>query len=191
MLSQRIVRGDTRRPRGLGCRRLLGGRPLCRSCDGGLFRRTLGDSHLLWSHIKTLPNVFRGQLERLDGNLRQLDIRAANWAHGYTVLPCCPTVLVHRARPRNAIIARSTSMTCSAVSRPTRAWTFDLLTVVSLSIITSLSWSSPDNRPSPPAIRMRISGASSNALVIGATVTDAVASNRSSWTITAGRGFVA
>ncbi len=45
----------------------------------------------------------------------------------------------YRARPRNAIIARSTSMTCSTVSRPTRTWTFDLLTVVSLSIITSLS----------------------------------------------------
>lgn len=56
-----------------------------------------------------------------------------------SVLPGGPMVLVYRARPRNAIIARSTSTTCSAVSRPTRVWTFDLLTVVSLSIITSLS----------------------------------------------------
>ena len=55
------------------------------------------------------------------------------------VLPSGPTVVAYRARPRNAIIARSTSTTCSAVSRPTRTWTFDLLTVVSLSIITSLS----------------------------------------------------
>jgi hypothetical protein len=45
----------------------------------------------------------------------------------------------YRARPRNAIIARSISTSCAAVSRPTRAWTFDLLTVVSLSIMTSLS----------------------------------------------------
>ena len=50
-----------------------------------------------------------------------------------------PNGFHHRARPRNAIIARSISTSCSAVSRPTRVWTFDLLTVVSLSIITSLS----------------------------------------------------
>ncbi len=95
-------------------------------------------------------------------------------------LRCCPTVFTYRARPRNAIIARSTSTTCSAVSRPTRAWTFDLLTVVSLSIITSLSWSSPESRPLPPVMRMRISGASNSVLVIGATVTELVASKRSS-----------
>jgi hypothetical protein len=46
---------------------------------------------------------------------------------------------IYRARPRNTIIACSISTSCSAASRPTRAWTFDLLTVVSLSIITSLS----------------------------------------------------
>lgn len=50
---------------------------------------------------------------------------------------------------------------------------FDLRTVVSLSTITSLSWSSPDKRPAP--MRMRISGASNSVLVIGATVTELVA----------------
>ena len=37
-----------------------------------------------------------------------------------------PNVFTYPARPRNAIIARSTWTTCAAVSRPIRAWTFDL-----------------------------------------------------------------
>lgn len=59
----------------------------------------------------------------------------------YGIMHCKTTGFIHRARPRNAFGARSITTTCSVVSRPTRAWTFELLTVVSLSIITSLSWS--------------------------------------------------
>lgn len=72
-----------------------------------------------------------------------LELAVSVGPHQYRLLEALqrgpPAAFIYRARPRNAIIARSTSTTCSAVSRPTRAWTFDLLTVVSLSIITSLS----------------------------------------------------
>jgi len=119
-------------------------------------------------------NRLRGVTSKRPGIASDESIRPASRLH------CCPTSFHYRARPRNAIIARSTSTSCSDVRRPTRAWTFDLLTVVSLSTITSLSWSSPESRPSPALMRIRISGASNSVLVIGAVVTDFVASKRSS-----------
>lgn len=84
------------------------------------------------------PAVGR-RLERPLRTREYAGIEDAGLSVNDAVMHCASTVLAYRARPRNAIIARSTSTTCSAVSRPTRTWTFDLLTVVSLSIITSLS----------------------------------------------------
>ena len=95
----------------------------------------------------------------------------------------------HRASPRNAINERSTSTSCSDVRRPTRVRAFDRRTAVSLSTITSLSRSRPEIPSPSPGIRILKSGASMSWLVIGATATDRVESKRSSWMITAGRGF--
>ncbi len=86
----------------------------------------------------------------------------------------------HRASPRNAINERSTSTSCSDVRRPTRVSTFDRRTAVSLSTITSLSRSRPEIASWWPGIRIRNKGASMSWLVIGATTTDRVESNRSS-----------
>ena len=49
--------------------------------------------------------------------------------------------------------------------------------------------STPCRPDPPPRVKVRTGGASTALVVIGHTVIDAVASNRSSWTITTGRGL--
>ena len=71
--------------------------------------------------------------------------------------------------------------------RPTRSWTLLRRTEVSLSIMMSLSLARPDS--SLITTRTLKSGASVSVVINGTTVTDPVASNRSSWTISAGRGL--
>jgi len=59
--------------------------------------------------------------------------------------------------------------------------------VVSLSTMRLDAWSSP--LPASGTTPSRTSGAATGFVVSGQTVTEAVASNRSSWTITTGRGL--
>lgn len=84
----------------------------------------------------------------------------------------------HRASPRNVIIERSTSTSCSDVIRPTRVRTFDRRTAVNLSIMTSLSRSRPAIVSRSPGMRIRNIGASMSWLVIGATIADRVERRR-------------
>jgi hypothetical protein len=77
----------------------------------------------------------------------------------------------------------------SSPSRPTRCRSLDRDTVVTLSTMRLLGSSSPLTESGSTG--SRIMGASVGSVVKAQTVTDAVASNRSSWMITTGRGFPA
>src|SRR5437763_14081366 len=97
--------------------------------------------------------------------------------------------LAHPARPRKIIRARFRRTMSSSASRPTRLPSFALGIVVTLSTISRETASSPS--ASLGATTRRNSGASVGSLVKAQIVIELVASNRSSWTITIGRGLPA
>ena len=75
----------------------------------------------------------------------------------------------------------------SSDRRPTRSPSFERGTVVILSTISPLGWRIPVVLSASTAIRNN--GASVWSVVNAQTVTDAVATNRSSWMMTTGRGL--
>ena len=75
----------------------------------------------------------------------------------------------------------------SSDKRPTRSPSFERGTVVILSTISRLGWRIPV--VSFASMGIRNNGASVRSVVSAQTVTDAVASNRSSWMMTTGRGL--
>lgn len=84
---------------------------------------------------------------------------------------------------------RERSMSAMSVvgTRPIRAPRLDRRTVVILSIMAKLGWV----MPVVVGIAMRVVGASAAVVVSGMTTIDSVASNRSSWMMSAGRGLAA
>lgn len=72
-------------------------------------------------------------------------------------------------------------------TRPMRVPRLDRRTVVILSIMAKLGWV----MPVVVGIAMRVVGASAVVVVSGMTTIDSVASKRSSWMISAGRGLPA
>ena len=91
------------------------------------------------------------------------------------------------ASPRKTISDRFSCRSSSSRRRPSRSLRPDLGTVVILSTTRLLGRSSPFSCEG--WIWILTSGASIALVVNGQTETDAVASNRSSWTITTGRGL--
>lgn len=82
---------------------------------------------------------------------------------------------------------RSMSGMSAVGTRPMRVPRLDRRTVVILSIMAKLGWV----MPVVVGIAMRVVGASTAVVVSGMTTIDSVASNRSSWTMRAGRGLAA
>src|SRR5699024_10591269 len=91
------------------------------------------------------------------------------------------------ARPRKTINARPTRTSSWSGRWPTRSRKLARGIVVTLSIIRLDAWS----RPLVPvgSITRRVNGACTGFVVRGQTVTEAVASNRSSWMMRTGRGL--
>lgn len=82
---------------------------------------------------------------------------------------------------------RSMSAMSVVGTRPIRVPRLDRRTVVILSIMAKLGWVIPV----VVGIAMRVVGASAAVVVSGMTTIDSVASNRSSWMMSAGRGLAA
>jgi len=82
---------------------------------------------------------------------------------------------------------RLSATSSASLSRPSRSPKLDLGTVVTLSTIRRLGRSSPLSSDGSIGILTR--GASTGFVVNGHTETDEVASKRSSWTMTTGRGL--
>lgn len=82
---------------------------------------------------------------------------------------------------------RSMSAMSAVGTRPMRVPRLDRRTVVILSIMAKLGWV----MPVVVGIAMRVVGASAAVVVSGMTTIDSVASKRSSWMISAGRGLAA
>lgn len=82
---------------------------------------------------------------------------------------------------------RSMSAISAVGTRPIRVPRLDRRTVVILSIMAKLGWV----MPVVVGIAMRVVGASAAVVVSGMTTMDSVASNRSSWMMSAGRGLAA
>ena len=106
------------------------------------------------------------------------------------------TALVHLARrtatyvpatPRNTTMARPRATMSSSARRPILSPIFNRGIVVILSTMRLLGWRSPFITSA--LMRMRSSGASVGSVVKAQTVTESVASKRSSWTMTIGRDF--
>jgi hypothetical protein len=91
------------------------------------------------------------------------------------------------ARPRKTMMARPSRSMSSSASWPMRSPSLARGTVVSLSTISRLGSRNP--LTASGVTGSRISGASVGSLVNAHTVTDPVASKRSSWTIATGRGL--
>ena len=86
-------------------------------------------------------------------------------------------------------MARQRLTMSSSASRPIRSPSFDRETVVILSTINRLCSRKPLRSLGSTGIRIR--GASVGSVVNAQMVTEAVASNRSSWMTTTGRGLPA
>lgn len=82
---------------------------------------------------------------------------------------------------------RSMSAMSAVGTRPMRVPRLDRRTVVILSIMAKLG----AVMPVVVGIAMRVVGASAAVVVSGMTTIDSVASNRSSWMMSAGRGLAA
>lgn len=82
---------------------------------------------------------------------------------------------------------RSMSAMSVVDTRPIRVPRLARRTVVILSIMAKLGWVIPV----VVGIAMRVVGASAAVVVSGMTTIDSVASNRSSWMMSAGRGLAA
>lgn len=91
------------------------------------------------------------------------------------------------ARPRNTAIDRPSRVVSSSERRPTRSPSFERGTVVILSTISRLGSRIPVVSFASTGIRNN--GASVWSVVNAHTVTDAVASKRSSWMMTTGGGL--
>ncbi len=107
-----------------------------------------------------------------------------------------PTQIVQRlaagqdvARPRNTTTDRASLAMSSSDSRPIRSPSLGRGTVVILSTMSRLGWRMPV--VSSESTGMRNSGASVSSVVNAQTVTEVVASKRSSWMMTTGRGLPA
>ncbi len=91
------------------------------------------------------------------------------------------------ARPKNTRMARPSRTISSSLSRPTRSPSLARGTVATLSTIRLQGSRSPF--ASSGSIRSRNSGASVGSVVNAHTVTESVASKRSSWMTATGRGL--
>jgi hypothetical protein len=110
-----------------------------------------------------------------------------SWAVEAVPEPFCTHCVGQPARPQKTRTARPRATICSSLSRPMRSPSFERGMVVILSTITlQTSWSP---LASFGSMRIRNRGASVGSVVKAQTVTESVASNRSSCTITTGRGL--
>ena len=127
-----------------------------------------------------------------DGRLRQgssLNRTMANACERLRALPRCYHGRHEPASPRKTTMARSSRTTSSLASRPTRSPSLERRTVVILSTIMLQASCRPFWALGSTNNRKR--GASVGSVVNAHTVTESVASKRSSWTMTTGLGLPA